>query len=240
MKVSDIHEMVYTKSRVYQDIRHRFRTRHQIDISKYIMSMTKLTQRYEDGFDFVPWNADAWERALVRAGFKPDLRETHLGFIPSIGKLAALATHGGGYREDGSPSLHCAVAKDRCNVHLDNIGFRLHGYNPDLGQHTTDELAWQAIIVPLLGKVLPPQAVQLLHRFHPVVPNSRQVKPYSEIGVEFDVKQGRSRDLQRHWRLTIDLTHSCSDATCGVWRKINGQTVEGDNKLLVSFKVMGM
>ena len=40
-----------------------------------------------------------------------------------------MATHGQGYRENSEPSLHCAVAKDKCNVHLDNIGIRLGSYN---------------------------------------------------------------------------------------------------------------
>lgn len=73
-----------------------------------------------------------------------------------------------------------------------------------------------------------------------MIPNTRQVKPFSELGVEVDVVSGRSRDLQQQWRVTIDLTHSCANATCDVWRKLNGQSVEGDNKVMVMFKVVGM
>ncbi len=241
-----IPKVVYGLDPIYTGINTRFRTRHGIDLSAHIERMTWLGRRVEQGFNFVPWDAGAFEIALKHAGFKNDLREKHLGFIPSVGALAALATHGQGYREEGSPSLHCAIAPDICNVHLDNIGFRLNGYGPDAGQHIVDELVWQDKIIPLIGKILPTQLndlirlTDLLHRLHPVIPNTRQVKPFSELGVEFDVVSGRSRDLQQQWRVTIDLTHSCANATCDVWRKLNGKSVEGDNKVMVMFKVMGM
>jgi hypothetical protein len=237
---SGIPKVVYGLDPVYTAISRRFHARHGIDIGAHIEKMTQLGRRVEQGFYFVPWDAGQFEQALKRAGFENDRREKHLGFIPSVGTLAALATRGEGYRETGSPSLHCAVAPDLCNVHLDNVGFRLNGYGPDAGQHIADELAWQDKIVPLLGKLLPHQATDFLHRFHPVIPSTRQVKPFSEIGVEFDVLSGRSRDLQRHWRVTVDLTHSCADVTCGVWRKLHDQTVEGDDKVMVMFKVFGM
>jgi hypothetical protein len=103
-----------------------------------------------------------------------------------------------------------------------------------------DELVWQDKIVPLLGKVLPTPVVDLLHRFHPMIPNTRQIKPFANIGFEFDVASGRSRDLQRQWRVTIDVTHSCSDSTCDVWRKLDGKSVKGDNQAMLMFKVVGM
>lgn len=235
-----IPKVVYGLDPIYTGINTRFRTRHGIDLSAHIEKMSWLGRRVEQGFNFVPWDAGAFETALKHAGFKNDLREKHLGFIPSVGALAALATHGQGYREEGSPSLHCAIAPDICNVHLDNIGFRLDGYGPDAGQHIVDELVWQDKIVPLIGKILPTQITDLLHRLHPMIPNTRQVKPFSELGVEVDVVSGRSRDLQRQWRVTIDLTHSCTNATCDAWRKLNGKSVEGDNKVMVMFKVVGM
>ena len=56
--------------------------------------MTWLGRRVEEGCNFVPWDAGEFEAAIKRAGFKNDLREKHLGFIPSVGALAALATPG--------------------------------------------------------------------------------------------------------------------------------------------------
>jgi hypothetical protein len=223
--------------------------RHFIDIRAHIKSMWKLKRRLEEGFYFVPKDVGKWEAALIHAGFQHDLREKHLGFIPSVGALAALATTGQGYRERGSPSLHCAVARDMCNVHLDNIGFRFNGYSPDAGQHIVDELLWQDNVVPFLGKIfslsglsklVPISVTDVFHRAHPLVPNSGQSKPFREMGAEFDIASGRSRDLQQQWRFTFDVTHSCSDYTCGVWRTLNGKSVEGENKVMFMFKVVGM
>ena len=240
---TSVPESVYGLDPVFNGIRTRFDKVHGIDITAHMKSMTKLCSRTEEGFFFVPVDAAAWEAELKRAGFLPDVRETHLGFIPSVGKLASLATHGQGYREKGSPSLHCAVARDVCNVHLDNIGFRLNGYGPDAGQHIVDELLWQSDVAPALGKVFSKLHVDvvgdLLLRTHPIVPNSLQFKPFGEAGAQFDIASGRSKDLQRRWRVTIDITKSCSDATCGGWKALNGKSVELETKKMVMFTVTG-
>ena len=234
-------KIVYGIDSVYTGISRRFRSLYGINIGLYIEKVTKLYRHVEEGFDFVPWSATDLEQVIRKARFEHDVRKRHFGIIPSIGSFAALATHGQGYREPGSPSLHIAIAPDKCNVHLDNIGFRVQGYGPDAGQHIVDELLWQDVIVnKLLGKILPKEITDFLHRFHPIVPSTRQIKPFSEIGVEFDIIKGRSRDLQRLWRVTIDVTHSCADSTCDVWRKLDGKSVEGDNKIMVWFKVVGM
>lgn len=135
-----ISRVVYGLDPVYAGISRRFRSRHGIDISTHIEKMTWLGRVVEQGFNFVPWNACEFEQAIKQAAFENDRREKHLGFLPSVGTLAALVTRGEGYREKGSPNLHCAIAPDLCNVHLDNVGFRLDGYGPDAGQHIVDEL----------------------------------------------------------------------------------------------------
>lgn len=71
----------------------RFRTRHGIDISSHIEKMTWLGRRVEEWCNFVPWDAGEFEAGIKRAGFKNDLLEKHLGYIPSVGALAALATN---------------------------------------------------------------------------------------------------------------------------------------------------
>jgi len=238
---SGVPKVVYGIDPVYTGISKRFHALYGINIGLYIEKVTKLNRHVEEGFDFVPWSATDLEEVIRRARFEHDVHEKHLGFIPSVGKIASLATHGQSFREPGAPSLHIAIAPDKCNVHLDNWGFKLQGYGPNAGQHTIDELLWQDIIVnKLLGRILPAPVIDFLHRFHPIVPNTQQIKPFSEIGVEFDVIKGRSRDLQRLWRVTFDVTHTCVNSSCDAWRKLNGKTVEGDNKVMVWFKVTGL
>jgi hypothetical protein len=210
-------------------------------LSRHISSIKSISSRLEEGIVFLSPDPRRFEQALKAAGFEPDIRDKMLGFVPSVGKIASGATHGQGYREPGSPSLHCAVSGDYCSVHLDNIGFKFGGaYAADGGSHIADELIWQDMIVRNLGKIgVPDIFVDALHRFHPVLPNSRQYKPYSEAGVQFDVLSMRNRNLQRQVRLTIDLTKSCSDITCGGWKKINGLTLESKKQLMVNLQVIG-
>ncbi len=88
-------------------------------------------------------------RLKLRAwAFQKDTKEWILGILPAVGSIAAMATHGEGYRENAEPSLHCAVASDYCNVHLDNIGIRSGNYNINAPQHVVDELFWQDKILP--------------------------------------------------------------------------------------------
>jgi hypothetical protein len=229
----------YQFNKVYHGISTRFLQLHHIKISDHIDKMLSVDNRLEVGFNFVPKDAAKWEEALIKAGFQPDKREMHFGIIPSVGKVAALATRGNGYREKGTPSLHCAVAKDECSVHLDNIGFRSDGYGPDAGQHIVDELIWQDKIVPKLRRVMPVAVVDFLHRIHPVVPNSRQFRPFSQVGLELDLLARRSPDLQRQIKITIDLSHSCSNATCDAFRQIDGKSIRMENTLMLNFKVIG-
>lgn len=225
---------------IYYELAARFRLRHRIDLNAHVASISSVQPRLEQGVFFEPVDAKAWEEALKKARFQHDLHESHLGFIPSIGKIASLATHGKGYRERGSPSLHCAIAPDVCNVHLDKIGIRADNYGPNAGVHTADELGWQTFVVPALGKILPSEVADLFYRIHPIVPNTQQFKPLSMVGVALEIASGRSRDLQQSWQVTIDLTHACADATCGGWRTVHGQSVKGENNLMIMFKVGGM
>ena len=236
---TEITESFYQLHPVYQGIRDRFWLRYQIKIGDYIGKVTDIKWRLEEGFDFVPTDFEAFTSALRKAGFVHDVRDKHLGIIPSVGYFAALATEGEGYREPGSPSLHCAVARRLCKVHLDNFGFVLNGgYGPDAGEHIIDELGYQTYVVANVAKLSVPVA-SVLARFHPVLPNSRQFKPFSAAGFQFDLLSGRSRDLQRQWKLTIDVTHACSDLTCGALRFVHGQEVRGENQFMLRLYVLG-
>ncbi len=135
------------------------------------------------------------------------------------------------------------MSASKCNVHLDAVGFKVKGhYGPDAPQHITDELIWQDKIVKNLETVLPKWATDGLYRLHPIVPSSRQIKPYSkEIGVQVDLVNKRRNHLQQQILVTIDVTHSCTDRTCGAWSKLHGQEVpSSDNKVMLMFKVFGM
>ena len=102
-----------------------------------------------------------------------------------------------------TPSRACiAVAKDFCNVHLDNIGIRLGNYNANAPQHVADELVWQDKILPAMLKIgISPHFVDILRRVHPVVPNLRQVTAVTKewqprVGVELDIARVRSKDIE--------------------------------------------
>lgn len=238
-----IAEQVYTKSPIYRALADRFWTKYRISLREHIEYVTKLGHRLEQGFDFVPMLAASWEEALINARFENDKREKTLGFIPSVGSIAAFATEGEGYREPGSPSLHCAVAASKCNIHLDAVGFKVAGaYGPDAPQHIVDELIWQDKIVKNLEKVLPKWATDGLYRLHPLLPSTRQLEPFKrEVGVQVDLVNKRRNQLQQQILVTIDLTHACADSTCGAWRKLHGREVPAsDNRIMLMFKVFGM
>jgi hypothetical protein len=157
-----------------------------------------------------------------------------------------MATHGQGYRENAEPSLHCAVAKDKCNVHLDNIGIRLVSYNVNAPEHVVDELLWQDMILPLLQKNAPfgEYLVPLLRRAHPIIPNLRQVTAVTKewqprVGVEFDIARVRSKDASQQVRLYLDFSHACSNSTCKLLNNMQGKTYS-DGRAMVTIEVTGL
>ncbi len=66
-------------------------------------------------------------------------------------------------------SLHCAIADDTCNIHIDEMGFVMTGRNgdvvvdPDFLRHTLVELLWKT---KLKGKI----PLWALDRFSFVIP----------------------------------------------------------------------
>jgi hypothetical protein len=224
---------------IFRAIADRFWIMHKIRIADHIEEIKEVYWRTEEGVDFVPKSAAAWTKALRKAGFVHDKRDKHLGFIPSVGTFAALATTGEGYREPGSPSLHCAVASFLCKVHLDNVGFVLTGYTADAGQHIVDELGYQTYVVANVAKLSVPLA-SFLGRIHPIMPNSSQFKPFSAVGARFDVYSKRSRDQQRQVKLTVDFTHACSDITCGTLGRFQGKSFQGENQVMLNLWFTGL
>ena len=232
-------------SPMWRMISARFYNLHSIDLRKHVKSIVKVNPTINAGFDFVPVDADRWGDALLHAGFQPDSRERTLGILPSVGSIAALATHGRGFRESTEPSLHCAVAKDFCNVHLDNIAIRLGNYNVNAPQHVVDELVWQDKIVPFLGRQgLPTPLVDILRRAHPTIPNLRQVTAVTKewqprVGVELDIARVRSQDASKQVRVYVDFSHACSNATCKLLNTMQGKTYS-DDRVMFTIEVTGL
>lgn len=102
-------------------------------------------------------------------------------------------------REDHS-SLHCAVAPDICNIHIDEMGFVITGpggdtlVDADAGQHIVNEL-W--IKTKLEGKV----PKWLVDRLSVELPNS--TNNYSRIGGSFDIQQ--KRDYRIRWTMSCSV-----------------------------------
>lgn len=232
-------------SPMWRTISARFYNLHGIDLRKHVKSIVKVNPTINAGFDFVAVDAERWADALQHGGFQPDTRERILGILPSVGSIAALATHGQGYRENSEPSLHCAVAKDYCNVHLDNIGIRLGNYNANAPQHVVDELVWQDKILPAMLKIgISPHFVDLLRRVHPVVPNLRQVTAVTKewqprVGVELDIARVRSKDASKQLRVYIDFSHACSNATCKLLNNMQSKTYN-DDRVMFTIEVTGL
>ena len=232
-------------SPMWRTISARFYNLHGIDLRRHVKTIVKVYPTINAGFDFVAVDPGLWAEALDRGGFQRDLRERIAGILPSVGSIAALATHGQGFRENSEPSLHCAVAKDYCNVHLDNVGIRLGSYNANAPQHVADELIWQDKILPALLKFgISPYFVDILRRVHPVVPNLRQPTAVTRewqprVGVELDIARVRSLDASKQWRVYIDLSHACSDATCRLLNTMQGRTYN-DDRIMLTVEVTGL
>ena len=232
-------------SPMWRMISARFYNLHHIDLRKHVKAIIEVKPTINAGFDFAPVDGDAWGEALQHAGFQPDLRERILGIIPSVGSIAALATHGQGYRENSEPSLHCAVAKDKCNVHLDNIGIRLGSYNANAPEHVVDELLWQDKILPLMLRGgVPTQLVDFLRRAHPMIPNLRQVTAVTKewqprVGLEFDIARVRSTDASQQVRVYLDFSRACTNSTCKLLNNVQGKTYN-DDRVMFTIEVTGL
>lgn len=227
----------YIFNPVYQTIGHRFFKLNEINISSHIQSVETVSWRPQEGFYFIAKNPSKLIQALQSARFQLDSRERSFGFLPSIGFFAALVTESEGYRErSAGVMLHCAISNDLCNIQLDDTAFVLEGYNANMAQHVADDLIWQTGIV---ANVSVPFA-KILGRVHSIVPNLRQFKPLSEIGAQFDLYSRRSDDERILLKLTVDATHSCSDLTCGALKALDGQAIEGDNKVMVKLNIIGL
>lgn len=150
-------------SRVRSIIEDRFRILYKIDLGDHIKRVIKMGATTGEGFSFEPVDHKMFRLALQKTKkFFPDNGPYSHG--DAIGTIAASATNGEGWREEGLLSLHCAIAPEVCSVHLDGVGFVLEGrrgkYGPDVINHIAHDLGWWSIVnaayrqSSLLGDVL--------------------------------------------------------------------------------------
>jgi len=171
------------------------------------------------------WALDTSMGATIGKGFReiswPKLSERPLSMDDLPGRHrprwnVASSARFGENLSDGVDlsSLHFAVAPDRCNVHIDQIGFVVGStageviVNPDFAQHLVNELLWKS----LATKVFPDT---LVDRVSIMLPSS--VNEYSRAGISVDLMK------QKDYRVT--LTGSCAirgDFECSATVGVSG------------------
>ncbi|MDQ3131385.1 MAG: hypothetical protein M3Q99_11575 [Acidobacteriota bacterium] len=235
--------MYYSNEPVYTEIQNRFsRFSPRINIGEHIDSMTEIGRTVSEGITFKPINSlklkmdiafTNLDRHSNQRAFHWDNRKVW------IYKLAALATDGEGYREIGTPSLHCAINEEKCNIHIDEFGFIARTdsgeeyLTPDLIRHIGDELILRDKIrknaIKFLKFSLPDEiaepAAKLLDHTYFVVPSSQdgygfdinnKFKP--RIGLGFKIWNNKIADLRFEYTCG---NSSCSDTRKMVWLSLD-------------------
>jgi hypothetical protein len=142
---------------VFQEILTRLLTlKPGISVMEHMLAMKDVGRTRAEGITF--WVKDYMKFRMAIAFAKNNTGQLAFHWDNRkvwIYELAAVSTDGQGYRQIGSPSLHCAVGDTLCNVHVDEFGFVERGPNgeyftPNLGRHIGDELFWRAKVRPLL------------------------------------------------------------------------------------------
>ena len=172
------------------------------------------------------WALDASMCATIGKGFReiwwPKLSERPLSLDDLPGRRRPRWNAASGARFGEGPSnsvdqssLHFAVAPDRCNIHVDEMGFVIGGaagevsVDPDFAQHLVNELLWKS----LASKVFPDSLVDRLSIMLPSSSNE-----YSRAGI--------TADLMRQKNYKVTLTSSCSvrgDFECSATVGISGK-----------------
>jgi hypothetical protein len=202
----------WLSSDVYVKIMKRLLMLYNIQIHHHIKRMISIHESTGDGITFVPHDHTMLIAALTATGkFEMDDRR-HLA-----GAAASAATNGVGYREQNYTSLHCQIAPDECNIHIDRVGFVAIGpdgkayYSPDLVQHILDELLMAKLVAAVRDKNR--FIGNLLGRVHPVVPTEK-TRYHPAIGAKVVIGRGEDVSLRKSWEISFDFSHTCNDTRC--------------------------
>ncbi len=223
--------MYYSNEPVYTEIQNRFfRFNPRINIGEHIDSMIEIGRTNSEGITFKPVNSLRLRMDIAFANV--DQYSNHKAFHWDnrkvwVNKLAALATDGEGYREIGSPSLHCAVSDEKCNIHIDEFGFISltplgeEYFNPNLVRHIGDELIWRDKIrknvIRLLKFSLPDEiaepAAKLLDRTYFVLPTSQDRYGF-DINNKFKPRIGFGFKLFNNKVVDLRFEYTCGNSNC--------------------------
>jgi hypothetical protein len=208
----------------YQTIANRFWDRYNINIAAYIEKIKWIGPTLASGFGFKPSTRRNWtHRDLILAldrtkKFRSDDKSNVFGAVAGSQHKGAES-----WREQGMPSLHCAIAPEECSCHIDAIGFVLTGpdgtpyYNPDLFDHIVHDLGWQSVVTKTWAKS--PLLGEALSRIHPHVANS--AGKYRKLaGIDLNLVDIKDRIGEDRYSLKIDFSESCIAGGPSQCRKI--------------------
>jgi hypothetical protein len=215
-----IKEADYLSDPVYTTIAKRFlRFTPKILINEHIDAMKEVGRTHSEGITFLVKDDRRFRAALINAkisgehAFHWDDRKVW------VYALAALATDGEGYREIGQPSLHCAISKTICNVHIDEFGFVEIGpdgeeyITPESARHIVDELVWRAKVRPFIFKALDtalPRSLsvpagELLDRTYIVAPSQEN---------KYDLRVGAGVKFKLRDTIDLRFEYTCGNINC--------------------------
>lgn len=212
--------MVWGMDPIYTTIAHQLRNKYGIKLAEHVQSMNVLHKTLLEGFWFSPKDhVRLVNELLATKAFLHDNR------MDPFHAMAASQTQGEGYREIAETSIHCQISSMTVNMHIDRTGFIWRGPNgetligPDAIQHIIDELKWPEFVAWVAAKNK--FAGKIVERMHPTVPHVAN-KFLPQVGFQFDITRGMSRDLSKIWALTLDLRWGCTSYECNTTETYTG------------------
>lgn len=204
--------MAYAMDPVYSQVAGQLRRKYNINVAEHVQSMNVIYKTTLEGFWFTPIDSVRLVNTLMQTqAFLHDNR------ADPFHAAAASQTQGEGYREIAETSVHCQISPTTVNMHIDRTGFIWRGPNgetyigPDAIKHILDELKWPEFVKWVSGKSK--FAGAIVERMHPTVPSVAN-KFLPQVGFEFDITRGNTRDQSQQWALTLDLRWGCTGYDC--------------------------
>lgn len=235
--------MFFSSDPVFREIQRRFlRFNPPISISEHIDSIIEFGRTVSEGITFKP--VSALKLRMEIAFTKASKYSNHPAFHWDdrkvwVFELAAMATDGEGYREIGTPSLHCAISDAKCNLHIDEFGFIAmtpfgeEFITPQSVRHIGDELIYRDKIrknvIRALKFALPYQisepASKLLDRTYLVLPGEADRYGF-DINNKFKPRVGIGGKIWGNRTANLRFEYTCGNANCSdnqkmVWLSIH-------------------